>query len=117
MVYSMFVTYICDFYYLSLIFFFPGFIVVFFFFFSSRRRHTRLVSDWSSDVCSSDLGRARAAIRAPHDARRDRQVQTVLRRGPDPGQARLGRVSARPGNARRRCFAGGTDQQEAEIPA
>src|SRR5437016_8277307 len=23
----------------------------FFFFFSSRRRHTRLVSDWSSDVC------------------------------------------------------------------
>src|SRR5829696_10427619 len=26
------------------------------FFFPSRRRHTRLVSDWSSDVCSSDLG-------------------------------------------------------------
>src|SRR5438046_10112431 len=25
------------------------------FFFSSRRRHTRLVSDLSSDVCSSDL--------------------------------------------------------------
>src|SRR5262249_56561038 len=22
---------------------------------SSRRRHTRLISDWSSDVCSSDL--------------------------------------------------------------
>src|SRR5437016_10578431 len=31
-------------------------VVVVFFFFSSRRRHTRLVSDWSSDVCSSDLG-------------------------------------------------------------
>src|SRR5215213_10977868 len=30
----------------------------FFFFFSSRRRHTRLVSDWSSDVCSSDLALA-----------------------------------------------------------
>src|SRR5437016_9049435 len=29
--------------------------LIFFFFFSSRRRHTRLVSDWSSDVCSSDL--------------------------------------------------------------
>src|SRR5262249_57672415 len=28
-----------------------------YFFFSSRRRHTRLVSDWSSDVCSSDLSR------------------------------------------------------------
>src|SRR5258706_7370151 len=26
-------------------------------FLSSRRRHTRLVSDWSSDVCSSDLRR------------------------------------------------------------
>src|SRR5947199_5586114 len=29
-----------------------------FFFFSSRRRHTRCLSDWSSDVCSSDLGEA-----------------------------------------------------------
>src|SRR5436190_11489463 len=27
-----------------------------FFFFSSRRRHTRSLCDWSSDVCSSDLG-------------------------------------------------------------
>src|SRR6267154_5422855 len=26
------------------------------FFFSSRRRHTRWTGDWSSDVCSSDLG-------------------------------------------------------------
>src|SRR5574341_2278653 len=29
------------------------------FFFSSRRRHTRLVGDWSSDVCSSDLATPR----------------------------------------------------------
>src|SRR5947207_14670977 len=29
---------------------------VLFFFFSSRRRHTRSLCDWSSDVCSSDLG-------------------------------------------------------------
>src|SRR5438445_858743 len=29
---------------------------LFFFFFSSRRRHTRYWRDWSSDVCSSDLG-------------------------------------------------------------
>src|SRR5256885_15279645 len=39
------------------------------FFFSSRRRHTRLQGDWSSDVCSSDLRRARrirnAGRRAP----------------------------------------------------
>src|ERR1035441_11018976 len=32
---------------------------VIFFFFSSRRRHTRCLSDWSSDVCSSDLGNIR----------------------------------------------------------
>src|SRR5258705_10280124 len=31
-----------------------------FFFFSSRRRHTRCLSDWSSDVCSSDLTDRRA---------------------------------------------------------
>src|SRR6266850_5896148 len=31
---------------------------MFFFFFSSRRRHTILQGDWSSDVCSSDLGQA-----------------------------------------------------------
>src|SRR5436853_1686540 len=31
------------------------FVLFFFFFFSSRRRHTRCLSDWSSDVCSSDL--------------------------------------------------------------
>src|SRR5262245_64851463 len=40
-------------------FIFCFFIVIyfffFFFFFSSRRRHTRCLSDWSSDVCSSDL--------------------------------------------------------------
>src|SRR2546422_9163823 len=29
---------------------------LFSFFFSSRRRHTRCSRDWSSDVCSSDLG-------------------------------------------------------------
>ena len=32
------------------------FFIFFYFFFSSRRRHTRLRRDWSSDVCSSDLG-------------------------------------------------------------
>src|SRR5688572_32253224 len=37
----------------SFIFFSKFFI---FFFFSSRRRHTRFDCDWSSDVCSSDLG-------------------------------------------------------------
>src|SRR2546422_6113469 len=35
---------------------------VVFFFFSSRRRHTRCSRDWSSDVCSSDLVGACAAL-------------------------------------------------------
>src|SRR5262249_57185792 len=38
-----------------------------FFFFSSRRRHTILVSDWSSDVCSSDLAVEAAAARPQRD--------------------------------------------------
>src|SRR5438093_6848252 len=44
--------------------------VVVFFFFSSRRRHTRLVSDWSSDVCSSDLACAQhvPVVRKPRKA-------------------------------------------------
>src|SRR5699024_11245540 len=32
------------------------------FFFSSRRRHTRSKRDWSSDVCSSDLGHIRGCF-------------------------------------------------------
>src|SRR5205814_3180977 len=36
----------------------------YFFFFSSRRRHTRCLSDWSSDVCSSDLQPAAPAFQA-----------------------------------------------------
>src|SRR5947199_7985925 len=40
------------------------FISTYFFFFSSRRRHTRCLSDWNSDVCSSDL-----AVRDPVDRR------------------------------------------------
>src|SRR2546422_532852 len=36
-----------------------------FFFFSSRRRHTRCSRDWSSDVCSSDLGCVDVETRIP----------------------------------------------------
>src|SRR5438045_5631973 len=39
----------------------------FFFFFSSRRRHTRCLSDWSSDVCSSDLYKDEYAKKSPAD--------------------------------------------------
>src|SRR2546426_8217842 len=65
------------------------FAFVFFFFFSSRRRHTRLQGDWSSDVCSSDLGPAGTGdgealrlrvLRAPRyeDAREDRVLLATL---------------------------------------
>src|SRR5262249_56173023 len=57
------------------------------FFFSSRRRHTRLVSDWSSDVCSSDLdtGAVRGGEPAPgRDERVHDLAPRALRRG-EPG--------------------------------
>src|SRR2546426_3098950 len=54
-----------------------------FFFFSSRRRHTRLQGDWSSDVCSSDLGGGlnsrpppRQLSIAPSDHHRDDSIMS-----------------------------------------
>src|SRR5262245_63927880 len=46
------------------------FIFCLFFFFSSRRRHTRCLSDWSSDVCSSDLTEIRIRPSSSPRARR-----------------------------------------------
>src|SRR6266498_5621551 len=46
----------------------------FFFFFSSRRRHTRCGRDWSSDVCSSDLGASRSG-----DGRVPRRLAELVR--------------------------------------
>src|SRR3712207_8871756 len=46
--YSMEVSWLCSYITITL--------TNFYFFFSSRRRHTRYWRDWSSDVCSSDLG-------------------------------------------------------------
>src|SRR5436305_3854440 len=40
--------------------------IFFLFFFSSRRRHTRCGRDWSSDVCSSDLGVPQGEHGAPN---------------------------------------------------
>src|SRR5829696_2619145 len=79
-----------------------------FFFFSSRRRHTRLVSDWSSDVCSSDLySRARkyplstlapqrgwgAARGSPFAARRPCPSAPPVSTVTCQGEAALGRPS------------------------
>src|SRR2546429_6069182 len=44
------------------------------FFFSSRRRHTRCSRDWSSDVCSSDLYRAKVSLAVEGGRGRSRTV-------------------------------------------
>src|SRR6266542_4826179 len=49
-----------------------------FFFFSSRRRHTRCYRDWSSDVCSSDLGSRSGKTPRPR-AQRTRRPLRVRR--------------------------------------
>src|SRR6266853_5434704 len=57
------------------------------FFFSSRRRHTIFDCDWSSDVCSSDLGAPALAVR---DQRLARQCAlAVLSRSLRPGEEGL----------------------------
>src|SRR5215213_7596355 len=58
--------------------------MTFFFFFSSRRRHTRLVSDWSSDVCSSDL---RVDVRVARDVAAEGPDVADLEGGLEPDLA------------------------------
>src|SRR5438046_8559536 len=66
------------------------------FFFSSRRRHTRLVSDWSSDVCSSDLSpsdpSSRRIVAAPDGCKtRLAGFRGAVRRGSDRKSVRVGK--------------------------
>src|SRR5690606_40557751 len=51
------------------------------FFFSSRRRHTSFSRDWSSDVCSSDLYRARELAQGhePRIESKNKPTVTALR--------------------------------------
>src|SRR5947209_3101663 len=75
---GLFFFFICCFFYVFILFFF-------FFFFSSRRRHTRYWRDWSSDVCSSDLGRAEPSSR-DRRALSGPQVEPELPGAPDPAR-------------------------------
>src|SRR6478736_4544630 len=50
------------------------------FFFSSRRRHTRFDCDWSSDVCSSDLGAVPSRRRGRAVAEDEDEAIAALRR-------------------------------------
>src|SRR2546426_1524819 len=70
---------------LGLVGFSSALLSVHFFFFSSRRRHTRLQGDWSSDVCSSDLGDrlAKRAVERVHGAVPLRRANEPLASGPD----------------------------------
>src|SRR5690606_40256103 len=54
-----------------------------FFYFTSRRRHTIFSRDWSSDVCSSDLGdgHTRLAQRDRDTAGADRELERGTARG------------------------------------
>src|SRR5699024_12440109 len=78
-------------------------------FFASRRRHTSSKRDWSSDVCSSDLGYAirrggrrsrgrrapgRSHSRATGPPPRRRGSRWAAGRGPRP-PAKIGRASCR----------------------
>src|SRR5438477_6709249 len=52
----------CVWFVFFMFYFFLLLVFLLFFFFSSRGRHTRLTCDWSSDVCSSDLGFAKVGL-------------------------------------------------------
>src|SRR5436189_5903284 len=68
----------------------------FFFFFSSRRRHTRYIGDWSSDVCSSDLGEL-LPLRRQGEVHHGRAVAVRARSGLPAVLASFS--SSRPGRA------------------
>src|SRR5437879_11048302 len=56
------------------------------FFFSSRRRHTRYIGDWSSDVCSSDLGASEMVL-----------AIEALAKGRGDAVGTVGEIAVRPG--------------------
>src|ERR1035441_10898866 len=80
-------------------------------FFSSRRRHTRCLSDWSSDVCSSDLTALVAAIGNGSAFRRGRDlaawVGMVPRECSTGGKQKLLGISKRGNSYLRRLFVQG----------
>src|SRR3712207_2829158 len=67
-----------------------------FFFFSSRRRHTRYWRDWSSDVCSSDLGLGLSKDHEPSVYRCLSGELTLDEAARETGTERLSIVNATP---------------------
>src|SRR5262245_63220702 len=87
--------YICLFFY---------FVSCFFFFFSSRRRHTRCLSDWSSDVCSSDLRPLHAVEQDEGQGPRRRARDAALDSQAASPPLWYGRRSARSPRTERRTY-------------
>src|SRR3546814_1166630 len=54
-----------------------------FFFFKQKTAYERRISDWSSDVCSSDL----AVVHAPHDPRVQMSTSWTMPTGSDEGES------------------------------
>src|SRR3546814_10381993 len=52
-----------------------------FFFFKQKTAYEMRISDWSSDVCSSDLDRRRAGVRRARAGRRDLRQRPAKRQG------------------------------------
>src|SRR5436853_3760871 len=95
-------------------------LILCFFFFSSRRRHTRCLSYWSSDVCSSDLTTGygffkRLAVPYPPGRRRWPAAAALPqpRRGrkPRPGAHPTRRRPARPPAVPRPCSLGRSEER------
>src|SRR5262249_59072657 len=92
-------------------------------FFSSRRRHTRLVSDWSSDVCSSDLSsrimrqmrvelpvlRLASAVRRRRNSARNLSWDSTAAGGASAGRPANARHASKIGRASCREKGGGSE--------
>src|SRR3546814_19791847 len=75
-------------------------IFLFFFFFKQKTAYELRISDWSSDVCSSDLARAAESVPRAGDAARVRDRRRLRRgRGETPVRS-LGPDHRDDGNAR-----------------
>src|SRR3546814_9363477 len=80
------------------------------FFFKQKTAYEMRISDWSSDVCSSDLREGTPRRRPPHDGRADRaQHRARAVRGRHAGEVR------RPDD-RRRCRGDRQGRGSAQIP-
>src|SRR3546814_17982843 len=81
-----------------------------FFFFKQKTAYEMRISDWSSDVCSSDLDRRRLPGRGAYRGVRAEGHRQGARGGSVSRRRRLGRVRGR-GSARKEARGGSTDRK------